>query len=839
MTGRAVHPFDPTRAARGQAGRARALQWGIVAKPFEGMPLSDSSSAPSHPPYATCASGLEHLLAAELESLGLESVRRAGAGASFSGGLEAAYRACLHSRVANRVLWPLHAGPAGSPEALYERVQEIDWGEHLDVDGSLAVDLFTARSTITHSRYGALKVKDAVVDQFRDATGRRPDVDRDTPDVRINVYLFRDKARIALDLSGSSLHRRGYREDGGPAPLKENLAAALLLAAGWPALADEGVAFADPLCGSGTLLTEAAMIACRRAPGLGRRYFGFLGWKRHDGPLWERLIGEARAAERASPAPIAGGDRDAGAVAGARRHLDNAAVGQAVSLETRALADGALAALANVPPGLVLTNPPYGERLAAGERFYQAFGEALSTHYDGWRCGVFTARAAPLASTRLQLLDRLEIANGGIDCVYAEGRIPTWSTGTSAGASPGASSGPPRGASARLKSRAVPATEPESAPSSWELALRGSATPATGGTSGTSSSEGRADRTRHPGRAIDIEPFVNRLRKNLKALRGWRRQQGVSAWRAYDADLPEFAVAIDVYDTESRDRHVVVQEYRAPATVNTALAAARLDAVVTVLPEVLETPAARVHVKVRERQSGTSQYERRTDGGGVRAVLEERGCRWTLNFSDYLDTGIFLDHRNVRRLVAERARGGRFLNLFAYTGAATVAAVVGGARESVSVDLSNRYCRWAEENLALNGADRDAHRVERADVVAWLDRPSEEAPFDVILLDPPTFSNSTDTEADWNVQRDHVAALEACLGRLAPGGVLVFSNNFRRFRLDESLERGQLGSERVRVEERSRWSIGRDFGRSPRIHRVWLIERAADPSRSTDGHDSP
>ena len=780
------------------------------------MPASDSAS----PLYATCASGLDVLLAAELEGLGLAEVRRAGAGASFGGGLEAGYRACLGSRVANRVLMVLHAGPAASPEALYERVREIDWNAHLDVDGTLAVDLFTAKSAITHSRYGALKVKDAIVDQFRDRFGRRPSVDRDTPDVRVNVYLFRDRARIALDLSGSGLHRRGYREEGGAAPLKENLAAALLLAADWPAACEAGQAFADPLCGSGTLLIEAAMIACRRAPGLGRAHFGFLGWRGHDAPLWERLVGEARAAVRPSPVPIAGGDHDARSVEATRRHAASAGVGEAVSLERRALGEGRLSALEDAAPGLVLTNPPYGERLAAGENFYREFGKGLSTHYDGWRLGVFTACSAPLGAASLPLDTRLSIANGGIDCVFAEGRVPSWSGARPLWSGWGSASRrnapSPDAASSDAGSNAVSDIDAPLAPAS----------PSAGPPSDIRST-------------VDVAPFANRLRKNVKALRGWLRQEGIAAWRAYDADLPEFALAIDVYESASDGRHLVVQEYRAPASVNAALAAARLDAALAALPALMDVARERVHLKVREPQRGANQYGRDGRGESVVAVLEERGCRLELNFSDYLDVGLFPDHRNVRLAIAERARGARFLNLFAYTGAATVAAVVGGARESVSVDLSNRYCRWAERNLALNRADRTAHRVVRSDVGAWLAAHTgagrgagrvgggdgDTEPFELILLDPPTFSNSTDTEADWNVQRDHAATIGRCLDLLAPEGLLIFSNNFRRFRLDDALEAGQLGSRRLRVEERSRWSIGRDYRRSPRIHRVWFIER--------------
>jgi len=177
----------------------------------------------------------------------------------------------------------------GTPEELYDLVKQVDWSEHMALQGTLAVDFFTANSTITHSQYGALKVKDAVVDQFRERTGDRPNVARDTPDLRINVYLFRNKARIAIDLSGSSLHRRGYREQAGPAPVKENLAASLLLACDWPAKARRGEPFVDPLCGSGTLVIEAAMMACNIAPGLIRDYYGFTGWLGHDEAQWNKI----------------------------------------------------------------------------------------------------------------------------------------------------------------------------------------------------------------------------------------------------------------------------------------------------------------------------------------------------------------------------------------------------------------------------------------------------------------------------------------------------------------------------------------------------------------------
>ncbi len=730
--------------------------------------------------HATCAAGLDGLLAAELEGLGIGGVRRRGAGAAFEGGLRAGYLACLHSRVANRVLLPLHAGRAATPDELYALVRETDWSEHLCVDGTLAVDFYSASSGITHTQYGALRTKDAIVDQFREATGRRPDVDRDAPDVRVNVYVHRDRARIALDLSGTSLHRRGYRTDAGPAPLKENVAAALLLAAGWPERAEAGEPFVDPSCGSGTLLIEAAAIAARRAPGLGRAHFGFTRWRGHEAATWEALVEEASAAVRPPPGPIVGHDADARAVERARAAVAAAGFGDAVEVTRRAL-DAPPREADPTGPGLVLTNPPWGERLAADDAWYRAFGDALSRRHAGWRCGVFTARTAPLGRARLPLATALEVVNGGIECRLALGDLPA------------------------TRGRAGGATAKD---------LR--AEPAADGSAG-----------------VDATPFVNRVRKNLKRLASWRRREGVRAWRAYDSDLPEFAVAVDVFDCEAAaggtERHVVVQEYEAPRSVNAARAADRLAALMAAVPDALDVDPARVHAKVRapqRRQGGQSGLPGEAAARDRRAAAErhalvERGLTYLLEFDARLDVGLFLDHRPVRRWIGERARGKRFLNLFAYTGAATLEAAAGGARATVSLDLSRRALQHAADNLAANGLTGPAHEFVRADALGWLEDPGcAGEPFDLMLLDPPTHSNSTATAADWNVQTDHVRAIEACMARLAPGGTLAFSNNYRRFRLDPGL------ADRYAVEERTAWSIDPDFRRGAPIHRCWFFSHA-------------
>ncbi|MDP6042636.1 MAG: THUMP domain-containing protein, partial [Candidatus Latescibacteria bacterium] len=231
--------------------------------------------------FATTPRGLEALLADEIRDLGGEEVRVVRSGVGFVGDREVAYRLCLWSRVAGRVLLTLGEFEAETPEALYEGVQGIDWSEHLMPEGTLAVTCASVQSEISHTHFGALKVKDAIVDQFRDRMGVRPSVEVIQPDVRVNLYLFRNQATLSLDLSGESLHRRGYRVAGGEAPLKEHLAAALLLRARWLEVAKAGGSLIDPMCGSGTFLVEAAMMAGDVAPGLSRSYFGFENWLQH------------------------------------------------------------------------------------------------------------------------------------------------------------------------------------------------------------------------------------------------------------------------------------------------------------------------------------------------------------------------------------------------------------------------------------------------------------------------------------------------------------------------------------------------------------------------------
>ena len=389
----------------------------------------------THEFFATTAKGMEPFLADELRSLGAPAadVKETRAGVSFRGELRLAYKVCLWSRIANRVLLPLKTFPAPDPAKLYGGVKSIRWSEHLDAKRTLAVDFASSRSQITHTHFGALKVKDAIVDQLRSTLGERPNVDPSRPDVRVNVHLNADVATVSIDLSGDSLHKRGYRAPGGaepgprapgtshaPASLKENLAAAILMAAGWPKHARENpdAAFLDPMCGSGTLPIEAAMMAANRAPGLRREYHGFVGWVPHAAGVWKELLEEARDLEirdKKKLPRIEGTDRDFRAVRTALANVERAGFTGRVHIEKREFSDSKPSA----SQGLIVLNPPYGERLGEIEELmpvYEGMGDIFKQRFKGWDGAVFTGSPELSKVIGLRAARRVVFYNGAIEC---------------------------------------------------------------------------------------------------------------------------------------------------------------------------------------------------------------------------------------------------------------------------------------------------------------------------------------------------------------------------------------------------------------------------------------
>ncbi len=708
---------------------------------------------------------MELLLVDELRALGATDVAETRAGARFSGTIETAYRVCLWSRTANRVLLPLATFAAPSTEALYAGVQTISWDEHFTAEQTFAVDFNSSRSAINHSHFGALKVKDAIVDQFRERQGERPSIDTELPDIRLNLYLLRDEATISLDLAGESLHRRGYRTEGMGAPLKENLAAAILLRAGWPEIAADGGALVDPMCGSGTLPIEAAMMAADIAPGLLRDHWGFLHWKRHDDGIWQELLTQAegkreRGLERVPP--ITGYDHNPKAVRSAQDNAARAGLSWQLRFEQRELA--AATPPESAPAGLVVVNPPYGERMGSDSdltALYARLGEMLRQRFSGWRATLFTGNPELGKSMGIRARKMHSLYNGSIECKLLHFEI-----------------------------------DPK-----WYVVDRRFPTPL--------APEERSD---------GASELANRLRKNLKNLASWLKRENISCYRLYDADLPEYAVAVDIYAAEGEGdrRYVHVQEYQAPKSVDRRKARLRLREALGVILETLEIGEEQLFFKVRQQQKGAAQYRKLASSNSFHQV-SEGGHRFWVNFEDYLDTGLFLDHRITRSLLAKLAKGRRFLNLFAYTGTASVYAAKGGAVATTTIDMSNTYLDWARRNMALNGLQGPEHQFVRVDCVEWLQRGGGGQKYGLIFLDPPSFSSSKRMDGVFDVQRDHVSLIKSAVRLLEPGGVLIFSCNLRSFKLDRDRLDG------LDIEDISRATLPQDFARNPKVHYCWQI----------------
>ena len=707
--------------------------------------------------FATTARGFEELLKVELTELGATECKIAQGGVHFQADDETLYRSLLWSRLASRILLPIVNGKVYSDLDLYSIVTGQDWLSYFDEKATFFVDFNGTNQEIRHTQFGAMRVKDAIVDYFERQGKARPNVDKDYPDVRIHVYLNKEELVVSLDLSGEALHLRGYREDTGQAPLRETLAAAIVLRSGWK----KGTPLVDPMCGSGTLLIEAAQMEAQIVPQLHRLHWGFDCWKGHNQDAWDKVKAEAvQQAEtyfNQNPKPhFYGFDLDHRVLKKAQKNAQNAGVAHLIEWK-----QGDVAALKNPSPdevGTVICNPPYGERLGTTPALialYSVFGQRLKNEFGGWNASIFSSESTLLDCLRMRSYRQFKAKNGPLDCVQKNYQI-----------------------SERKESAAENPFE--------------------------------FDRTS----TIAVD-FANRLQKNIKKIEKWAKQQGLDAYRLYDADLPEYNVAVDRYGD-----HIVVQEYAAPKNIDENKARQRLLDAVTATLQVTGIETNKLILKVRQKQKGTNQYEKLANKGEY-FYVNEYGARLWVNLTDYLDTGLFLDHRLTRKMVGEMAKGKDFLNLFAYTGSATVHAALGGAKSTTTVDMSNTYLNWAEQNLILNDIEGKQHKLIQADCLQWLEKCDRQ--FDLIFVDPPTFSNSKRMEDSWDVQRDHIKLMRNLKRILRPNGTIVFSNNKRGFKMDfEALD--ELGLSAVEISAKT---LPLDFERNKQIHNCWIVTMKA------------
>lgn len=830
--------------------------------------------------YASCPASFERALATELRGLGVPRVRPLKGRVSFEGSARDAYRVCLWSRLASRVYLVIGRFSCASANDLYDGAYELPWPSILKAGASLAIFAQGTNDALRNTRFSALRVKDAIADRMLADTGARPVVDTHAPDARLSLTIRGGRASLALDLSGEPLFKRIPRRVLACAPsgvdiLRPDYAALLLAEVGWQAAcrgdearadekgagaaveaagADEAAgagrmseaaaveaagegavpetaAAADaerpgrqPLprlidfaCGEGGVLLEAAAMLAGRAPGVARTRWGFQGWAGHDPAVWRGLLAEARSQER-DGAELAGRivttDLDDRARAAAKHLVEAGGWGAAVTFaepDATALRDAAHAALAKGHGA----NTGRGGRHGAGGLFI---------------VGDTTPVAPATAAAAIRLAREL---TGTAAHGHRKAQAPLACLARSEG-------------SLRVLGAAAETLHVELGTDALALAVftdAAGAANATNHAGAAAAAEPTAPAPR-PAATVDVgdgkpipliipesEQFARRLIKVARLRRRWAKRAGVTCYRVYDADLPDYSAAIDLYEGAERTpgRWLVVAEYAAPRTVDPERAQNRLLDMLAIAPRVLGVPPEHVHVKTRQRSRGGSQYgltspsARGRSGAGTEPVLiEEGGLTFAVEFGERLDTGIFLDHRLVRELVREHARGARsFLNLFAYTGTATCYAADGGAAQTCTVDLSNTYLDWAEENMRLNGFGGRAHRFVHADVLAWVREQLRRGErWDLIFCDPPTFSNSARMgERTWDVQRDHVELLSDLAGLLAPGGEAIFSCNLRSFKPDVEA----LGRAGVRLEDITEASIPEDFQRNKRIHHCYLV----------------
>ncbi|MBQ9274667.1 MAG: bifunctional 23S rRNA (guanine(2069)-N(7))-methyltransferase RlmK/23S rRNA (guanine(2445)-N(2))-methyltransferase RlmL [Succinivibrio sp.] len=726
--------------------------------------------------FATCPKGLESLLKDELNALGAEEVRETLAGVSFKGDFTAALKVCLWSRLASRVLMQLIKYRAHDDTELYLGAVGIAWENYFTPKQSIAVDFNGVSNAIRNTLYGAQRIKDAICDRLSKSLGARPNVEREHPDVRISCHLGGGEATVLIDLSGTALLKREFHRDTGMAPLKENLACAMLLRAGY-----RGGNFLDPMCGSGTLMIEAALLASDTAPGLKRQNWGFLKLKQFDETIWQSLKAEATVRSRRGIAALlerrvrfAGYDSSQNAVDLARSNLFRAGFEELSLVERRDLDSFgnpfADAAFAGAEPLTVVTNPPYGVRMGNFNELisvYGTLGAKLREHCAGATVGVISSSSELLSCLRLHATRSYKLYNGKLECQFKVYDINTTAAAQSD------------------KEQGLLETE--------------SATDAVVSTPAHNSTDPK-------------EALLNRLRHNLEQAQRFKLHIGTDACRIYDKDLPDYPAAVDCYGD-----YYLVYGYEGESEAQNRKQRLRALDIVAALLELTGVPGSQVILKSRGVKKGSEQYEKAAAQRGRRLVVREEPWSFYVNLEDYLDTGLFLDARLIRKYLSEHAPGKDFLNLFAYTCSASVCAAAGGAASTCSVDMSRTYLNWGRDNFTLNSLNPQEQRFVQADVLSWLKQPPQQR-FDLVYVDPPTFSNSKRMSEDFDVRRDHAKLLGALTARLKDEAEVIFCTNRRGFSLSEELS--GYGYECADISEDT---LPDDFKRNAKIHHCYRL----------------
>lgn len=717
--------------------------------------------------FAASAANMNDLVAQEAKEAQATNIQIVSGGVEFQADLKAAYRFCLTSRISTRLLLGIAQDEEiYSGDDFYASSLQIGWEEFLTPQKTFSVTVTSMNTRwVNKNTFAAIRLKDAIVDRIKEHfEGERPSVEFDNPDLIFHVHLQDDTVSWYLDFSGRSMHQRGYREGSTDATLKENLAAAVLMRSEWykTVLENNPAPLLDPFCGSGTIPIEAALMASDTAARLhSYNDFAFLKLDIHNPDMWEEVLDEAFERERKGrerTIKIYAWDHDQQAIELTQQAALKAGIANFITIEER---DFTTITKEEVPTGAhyIVTDPPYGIRMEMRsiESFYSTMGEQLTTLFAGWKVALLSGNKELLSYIDMKPERTNSLYNGPIEAQLAHYTIFTEEEREA------------------LIQRAI---------------------------------ERKKERLAQP-LSSGAQMVYNRLIKNLTRLKPLMEEQAVSSYRIYDADMPEYSAAIDMYE----GKYIHLQEYAPPSSIDPEDAQTRLQELIDATERATEIDLEFIFIKQRRAQKGLSQYEKLSDKGKF-YIMRENDLMFFVNFSDYLDTGIFLDHRPVRKLIKEMAQNKRFLNLFCYTATATAHAAAGGALSTVSVDASSTYLDWAIKNMEMNGFTQMNHFYYKDDCIQWLRNTHDT--YDLIFCDPPTFSNSK-MRRTFDVDRDQRVLIHQAMRHLNQDGTLIFSTNFRKFSLHPELK------ESYEIEDITTQTIGDDFARDQKIHYCYLI----------------
>ncbi len=686
----------------------------------------------------------EKLLEKELLYLGAKNLNIKNGGIYYEASELLLYQSLMWSRIASRIFLCIKEFKINNNDDLYRNVSDINWTKIFSLNSTFLVNFQGTNNIIRNSLFGSLKIKDAIVDQFNKTYSSRPNIDLINPDIRIKSFLFNDTIHLMLDLSGESLNKRGYRQFCNTAvPIKENLGAAIVLTSGW----NSSIPMIDPMCGSGTLLIEAAMISSDRAPGLKRLKWGFQSWKQYNPILWQEVVKKAQdrfkiGTKKCLKNYFIGYDYNPEIIKTAKINALNAGLSNIIQFETQDLNN-----LKNTyhkqKIGILLSNPPYGERYQTESQLvglYVQLGISSKKYFKNWKLSVLSSSKFLLSFLRMQSYQEYIFKNGALNCIQKNYLI-------------------------FLK----------------QLKIRNN-------------------------------EYQDRLNKNFKKLKKWIDLENIECFRVYNADLPNYNIIVDVYS-----QWIVIQEYKAPKLINYHKSHKRLCHAIYYTKEILSIPLNNIILKIRQKNKNKTQYKKLFNSNSF-LKIKEYHSKFLVNLVDYLDTGLFADKRMVRKLLGKMSKGKNFLNLFSYTGTASVYAGLGGANNTTSVDISKTYIKWSMRNMSINNLIDSKHNFIQADCLNWIKTINQT--FDLIFINPPTFSNSKKMHKSFDLKRDYLHLMKNLKKILCKNGNIIFSSSTRNFQINFN----DLNKIKLYAKNITKKTQAKDYLDDNNIYHSWLIK---------------